>query len=523
MSHSLIFRKDVTLDQHVSFGNRLGVGQSSLARSELSPRRSMNTISWIRWPRTRNLWPKSSRRPILGADSTLENEMTQDEAADLAEDAEVEEVDPEEVTSVTKEGIEEAIRIAEGDPPARKGEGTTGALRRIVLKCKVTGRRTVFILQTLPSSEFATHLGLSLDTSSLPFSTASSLVSLPRSRFGVITMADSDAQPTLQPTPTEDDLLAKLDALELVGQQSAPIPLVRSTSDHRQPIPSTSDTSPSPETESWSSPSTFPLTPTSALSSSQQPPVISPPPPSRRTLVLFQEACAKHRYTRDGNVSTIVERPERIRAVKTGVAAAWARLEARNIAHGGVKWSGAPGPASKDEDAELEALMKGMGLAETGDGKGKAREVLGGPFDILLSTAVLPVDDPALHFIHPLPNLPPTPPLASRQAPPPAPAAPSPLPSSSRTLRTPSASPAKPSAASLPPSTAAPLLDAAHRLTSSNPFPPWPQQLSTLCKNASQAILSPPFSEIPPHLPQGDLYLTEGSEEAIFGALGAVC
>lgn len=53
--------------------------------------------------------------------------------------------------------------------------------------------------------------------------------------------------------------------------------------------------------------------------------------------------------------------------------------------------------------------------------------------------------------------------------------------------------------------------------------PPWPTELQNLCRQSDSAITAGPhFSEIPAHLPQGDLYLCPGSEGAIFGALGAV-
>lgn len=337
----------------------------------------------------------------------------------------------------------------------------------------------------------------------------------------------SNGQPPLAaPSSTlEEDLSATLGALDLQHQQSldppslpAPIPLVRSTSDSRQPKPSalSHDNSPSPEratSASYSSPSSsspFPKTPTEAILVH---PIVSPPPPSRRTCVILQEACTKHRYTRNSDIGTIVERPERVRAVKTGVAAAWARLESRNVAHGGTRWAGPPEPSLKDEEDQLEVMMRGMGLAD----KGKGKEVLGGPFDIIYSTAVLPVDDPALLYVHPLPNVPPTP---SASAPPPPPPSPPILPSS-RQPRTPSATPSKPTTTSTAPSSAPPKLPSSPPAL--DPSLPWPHQLSALCKNATTAMLSPPYSEIPPHLPQGDLYLTDGSEEAIFGALGAVC
>lgn len=223
------------------------------------------------------------------------------------------------------------------------------------------------------------------------------------------------------------------------------------------------------------------------------------PLPSKRTAVIFQEACLGHRYARTVDTNQIVERPERVRAVKTGVASAWARLEARELRqHGGERWAE---PVAEDSDAdELERMMGGLGLRDNGKGKGK--EVRGGPFDILQSTAILPVDHPALVFVHPLPNEGPSSPRSASPPPPPA------------TSDTATSSPARRVASAPTRPTFTPL--------SITPTP-WPEQLRTLCRAAPAAILSPPFSEIPAHLPQGDLYLSAGSEAAIFGALGAVC
>jgi len=44
-------------------------------------------------------------------------------------------------------------------------------------------------------------------------------------------------------------------------------------------------------------------------------------------MVFLQERCAKHRYIRSKDTSTIVERPERLRAIHLGLAAAVARVE----------------------------------------------------------------------------------------------------------------------------------------------------------------------------------------------------
>ncbi|KAL8283099.1 hypothetical protein RQP46_005877 [Phenoliferia psychrophenolica] len=150
--------------------------------------------------------------------------------------------------------------------------------------------------------------------------------------------------------------------------------------------------------------------------------------------------------------------------------------------------------------------LKIRGGGDDKDHKGKGREVIGGPFDILLSTAILPVDNPALLFIHPLPNEPP----ASSSPPPPAATTTT---TSTRTTpsRRPASSPSRSPSKPPPPPTPTPL-------------PPWPSQLQSLCRSSTTAIHTAPlFSEIPSHLPQGDLYLSPGSESAIFGALGAVC
>lgn len=234
-----------------------------------------------------------------------------------------------------------------------------------------------------------------------------------------------------------------------------------------------------------------------------------PRPP--RTAVLFQPACTLHRYIRTTDDSTIVERPHRIRAVKVGVAAAWARLEQHQ-------------QLGAHDDDDLDQLLRGLTVGggtgrnkypRGGDfkGKGRARQVIGqgGPFDILDSDAQLPVDHAALRYVHPKPNQPPDNDddggweSASNSSSVGADADPGPSSTS--------ATEPKPS-----------------------PLPPWPEQLQSLCRASSSSSLHPPSpsaspkkssartaSEIPPHLPQGDLYLCPGSEPAIFGALGACC
>ncbi|KWU42093.1 Arginase/deacetylase, partial [Rhodotorula sp. JG-1b] len=169
-----------------------------------------------------------------------------------------------------------------------------------------------------------------------------------------------------------------------------------------------------------------------------------------RTAVLFQPACTLHRYIRTTDDSTIVERPHRIRAVKVGAAAAWARLEQQQ-------------QLGANDDDDLDQLLEGLTL---GGGTGRSKYPRGGdfkgkgPFDILDSDAQLPVDHAALRYVHPKPNQPPD----------------------------------------------------------NNDDGGWESASSSSSKLSARTA-----SEIPPHLPQGDLYLCPGSEPAIFGALGACC
>ncbi|GAA5897470.1 hypothetical protein JCM6882_001895 [Rhodosporidiobolus microsporus] len=318
---------------------------------------------------------------------------------------------------------------------------------------------------------------------------------------------DSSNSPSAVPTaPTaHDDLAASLLSLNLAA--STPLPV--------EDAPE--------EAETLNKGAVAGTAPSFALNALPPLPPLSftAPTTTPRTAVLFQPACAKHRYVRNSDIGTIVERPERLRAVKTGVAAAWARMEG---AAGGERWSA---PVEEEEQKktddggdELGALMEGLSLAGKGkvDTKGKGKEVVGGPFDILETTAVLPLDHAAIRLIHPSPNHTSDPAADAAWL---ASFSPS-TSSSSRTDTTESAlsTPSRQTRAV----SSSPLKAAAFLSTTSPETPPsWPHQLQNLCRRSSTALLTQPFSEIPPHLPQGDLYLCAESEQAIFGALGAVC
>ncbi|GAA5944345.1 hypothetical protein JCM3775_002891 [Rhodotorula graminis] len=320
---------------------------------------------------------------------------------------------------------------------------------------------------------------------------------------------------TTAPNPVDD--LAALAHLSLNTHPASTSHPLASAPASLPPLP------PLPAPSLSPAPAPPPLTAPSSSSSSSP-----PPPPSTATprpFVLFHPACAHHRYARNTDIGTIVERPERLRAVKTGVAAAWARLDGAR-AGGGVGAQGGGGPAGTTGGAAsareraheggaegLDALLEGLSLgggAESAPPRATATtsalEVVGGPFDILSTTATMRVDDPALRIVHPVPNRAPGDDGAdgndgwsTASSTPPAP--PRPPPGDPSTSASPSSS--------RPPSSA-PL--------------PWPAQLQHLCRTSPTSLLVPPlFSEIPPHLPQGDLYLCPGSEGAIFGALGAAC
>ena len=78
------------------------------------------------------------------------------------------------------------------------------------------------------------------------------------------------------------------------------------------------------------------------------------------TAIYLQKACLQHRYIRTRDNSHIVERPERLRAVNIGLAAAVARLEER-----APETTAAPTESSTDTTSKVEEdadeLTKALG------------------------------------------------------------------------------------------------------------------------------------------------------------------
>jgi histone deacetylase HOS3 len=100
-------------------------------------------------------------------------------------------------------------------------------------------------------------------------------------------------------------------------------------------------------------------------------------------LVFLQDACLEHQYIRSRDTSQIVERPERIRAVKIGLAAAISHLE------------GVPNTSAIDETDDLSTALDRMNLGTPSTQRIKT------PIQLVHSSATVKIlDNPAVKFIH---------------------------------------------------------------------------------------------------------------------------
>lgn len=77
---------------------------------------------------------------------------------------------------------------------------------------------------------------------------------------------------------------------------------------------------------------------------------------SNQTAIFLQDACYKHRFIRSNDVSLIVERPERLRALKLGLSAAISRIEENSADSSGLKESVADVSAADDLVAAMQKL-----------------------------------------------------------------------------------------------------------------------------------------------------------------------
>ncbi|KAF9260902.1 Arginase/deacetylase [Marasmius fiardii PR-910] len=114
--------------------------------------------------------------------------------------------------------------------------------------------------------------------------------------------------------------------------------------------------------------------------------------------IFLQDACYKHKYIRSRDVTNIVERPERLRAVKLGVAVALARLEGEED----VALNGTPKTFLDTGTDELATVMERLRLEGTGtaaDSTSTSSTFAGVP--VIHSAASMPLlGSPAVKFIH---------------------------------------------------------------------------------------------------------------------------
>jgi histone deacetylase HOS3 len=105
--------------------------------------------------------------------------------------------------------------------------------------------------------------------------------------------------------------------------------------------------------------------------------------------IYLQDDCLEHRFIRSRDTSSIVERPERLRAVKIGLAAAIAHIEEAEDA---LK----PSNANVSVEDELTAALGKMDIATSDSGFIRARSI-----SVTRSTATVDLlDNPAVKYVH---------------------------------------------------------------------------------------------------------------------------
>jgi histone deacetylase HOS3 len=111
------------------------------------------------------------------------------------------------------------------------------------------------------------------------------------------------------------------------------------------------------------------------------------------TTVFLQDACLHHKYIRTRDSSHIVERPERLRAVKIGLCAAISRLEETHL----VSTSTSEGAISSDPDS-LIAAIENLKLEQAPTISPLPR---GHPVQLIRSDAKIDIlSDSAVKYIH---------------------------------------------------------------------------------------------------------------------------
>ena len=108
--------------------------------------------------------------------------------------------------------------------------------------------------------------------------------------------------------------------------------------------------------------------------------------------VYLQEACLRHQFIRSKDTSTVVERPERLRAVNVGIAAVLARTSCDTAS--------TPGPTTSNKDEQNEDdLASAIGKLNIGESsaRGSARSFI----EVVKSSAKVNIlDHAAVKYIH---------------------------------------------------------------------------------------------------------------------------
>jgi|SRR5882762_5089800 histone deacetylase HOS3 len=84
--------------------------------------------------------------------------------------------------------------------------------------------------------------------------------------------------------------------------------------------------------------------------------------PTKETAIFLQDVCLLHRFIRSRDTSAIVEKPERMRAVNIGLAAAMAHLE-ESFASTLIQSAGSPILSTASTSDDLAAALGRMNLA----------------------------------------------------------------------------------------------------------------------------------------------------------------
>lgn len=105
----------------------------------------------------------------------------------------------------------------------------------------------------------------------------------------------------------------------------------------------------------------------------------------KKSGIFVQNSCLQHRYIRSKDLSNIVERPERLRAVNIGLASAIARLE----------------DLFSEKASNLTTSLSGNDLAEELNRLSLKQEISRSPVSVVNSDASVDLfKHPAVKFIH---------------------------------------------------------------------------------------------------------------------------